>query len=190
VSDWQRDVEEDELPEPLEQKDEVPSDWEPSPETLQAIGGETDEELLDQVQAEQQRLHVEAERDAEALKQKFKPTQDTPVVGDTPEAKKLQEGFRRLGEVDSGRPIADTIREHGTTIHFGPLEPGTVAQFDHQTNESTVNEGLKDASPNVLAAHLAHEGTHVQWVRDSKGYNTEDEIVNAEYAALKNQADV
>jgi len=70
------------------------------------------------------------------------------------------------------------------------LEPGTVAQFDHQTNEITVNEGLKDASPNVLAAHLAHEGTHVQWVKDGKGYNTEDEIVNAEYADFKNQADV
>lgn len=111
-------------------------------------------------------------------------------MDDTPEAEKLQEGFRRLGEVDSGRPIADTIHEHGTAIHFGLLEPGTVAQFDHQTNEITVSEGLKDASSNVLAAHLAHEGTHVQWVRDSKGYNTEDEIVNAEYAALKNQADV
>jgi hypothetical protein len=134
-------------------------------------------------------LQAEAERGAEALK-KFKPAQDTPVVGDTPEAKKLQEGFRRLGEVDSGHPIADAIREHGTTIHFGPLEPGTVAKFDHQTNEITVNEGLKDASPNVLAAHLAHEGTHVQWVKDGKGYNTEDEIVNAEYAAFKNQADV
>jgi hypothetical protein len=121
---------------------------------------------------------------------KFKPTQDTPVVGDAPEAKKLQEGFRRLGEADSGRPMADAIREHGTTTHFGPLEPDTVAQFDPQTNEITVSEGLKETSPNVLAAHLAHEGTHVQWVRDGKGFNTEDEIVNAEYAALKNQADV
>lgn len=48
-----RDVEEDELPKPLDQKDEVPADWEPSPEALQAIWGETDEEFLDQVQAEQ-----------------------------------------------------------------------------------------------------------------------------------------
>jgi hypothetical protein len=111
-------------------------------------------------------------------------------VSDMPEAKKLQEGFRRLGEVDSGRPVAEAIREHGTKVHFGPLGLDTVAQFDHPTNEITVNQGLKDASPNVLAAHLAHEGTHVQWVEDGKGYNTEDEIVDAEYAAFKNQADV
>jgi len=104
--------------------------------------------------------------------------------------KLLEKGFRRLEEVDSGRPMANTIREHGATMRLGLLEPDTVAQFNPQTNEITVSEGLKDASPNVLAAHLAHEGTHVQWTRDGKGYNTEDEIVNAEYAALKNQADV
>lgn len=56
-------------------------------------------------------------------------------MGDMSEAKKIEEGFRRLGEVDSGRPIADAIRKHGTKVHFGSLGPDTVAQFDRQTDE-------------------------------------------------------
>ena len=45
-----------------------------------------------------------------------------------------------------------------------------------------INTNLQNASPEILAAHLAHEGTHVQW-------NREDSI-NQEYHAFRVQTEV
>ena len=95
---------------------------------------------------------------------------------------KLAEGLQRLGTSDIGRPIAEAIQQHGTVIKFGSTEQEVVAQFDPETNEILINEGLKDTSPNVLAAHLAHEGTHVQW--------GQPDSIDQEYHAFKAQAEV
>jgi hypothetical protein len=147
------ELDEDELRELEEMKDEVPRGWQPSPETIRAIEGEP-----------------------------IQSPQDYTVVGDAGEREKLAEGLQRLETSDIGQLAAKTIREHGTTIRFDPMEQGAIAQFDSATNEITVNEGLKDASPNVLAAHLAHEGTHVQW--------NQPDSIEQEHHAFKTQAEV
>ena len=95
---------------------------------------------------------------------------------------KLAEGLQRLETSDIGRPVAEAIQRHGTVIKFGSTEQEVVAQFDPVTNEILINEGLEDASPNVLAAHLAHEGAHVQW--------DQPDSIDQEYHAFKAQAEV
>lgn len=94
-------------------------------------------------------------------------------------------GHRILENMKSttiGRLIADAIREHGTKIRFGATDEGAIAQFDPTTNEITIHESLKDADPSILAAHMAHEGTHVQW--------GEPDSIDQEYHAFKAQAEV
>jgi len=59
---------------------------------------------------------------------------------------------------------------------------GAIAQYDPDSHEITVHESLKTASPKVLAAHLAHEGTHVLWDRPNS--------IDQEYHAFKAQAEV
>ena len=136
-----------------EAEGEVPRGWQPSPETIRAIEGEPTQT-----------------------------PQDYTVVGDAGEREKLAESLQRLETSDTGQPTAEAIREHGTVIRFGPVEQGAIAQFDPETNEISVNEGLKNASPNAVAAHLAHEGTHVQW--------DQPDSIEQEYHAFKAQAEV
>lgn len=78
--------------------------------------------------------------------------------------------------------MAAAIREHGTTIQFGTTVEGAIAQFDSDNNEITIHESQKDATPEVLAAHMAHEGTHVQW--------DQPDSIDQEYHAFKAQAEV
>lgn len=101
MTDWWRGVDEEELPKQIEGREEIPPDWEPSPDTLQAIGGETDEELLDQVQAERERLDTEVERDAEALKTKFAPSAPRDVSDEPQEPEPLKLGEEVAQKMDT-----------------------------------------------------------------------------------------
>jgi hypothetical protein len=104
------------------------------------------------------------------------------TVGQPGEVQKLQDGLAALERARVGHSIAAAIREQGTAMRFGQTGEDAIAYFDPERNEIVVNEGLRDASRNVLAAHLAHEGTHVQWNRGSS--------VEQEYHAFKAQAEV
>lgn len=104
------------------------------------------------------------------------------MQGDAEEVGRLVSGFKKMESTDTGRPIADSIREHGTTVKFGVTYEGAIAQFDPTSNEITVQESQKDASPEILAAHIAHEGTHVQW--------DEPDSIEQEYHAFKAQSEV
>lgn len=87
-----------------------------------------------------------------------------------------------LGNTDTGQPIAQAIHEHGTTVQFGDTNDDAIAQFDSVANAITIDHSQSEMSPAVLAAHLAHEGTHVQWY-------TPDSI-DQEYDAFKTEAAV
>lgn len=104
------------------------------------------------------------------------------TVGQPGEVRKLQDGLAALEKAMVGHSIATAIREQGTAIRFGQTGEDVIAYFNPERNEIVVNERLRDASPNVLAAHLAHEGTHGQWDRGSS--------VEQEYHAFKAQAEV
>jgi hypothetical protein len=156
--DWCREADEDELKRLQEQtEEEMPRGWRPSPETIEAL---------------------QKPREATQL------PQDYPVQGDAAEIEKLAAGMQRLESTDTGQPLADAIRDHGTITKFGPLDEGDIAIFDRTTNEITISEGLKEASPEVLAAHMAHEGTHVQWNapnsidQEYHAFKAEDEVWN------------
>lgn len=148
--------EEEENPELQEARDSaVPRGWRPSEESLDEIQGP-----------------AESPRSP----------QDTPIQGDASDVKNLAPAFEQLEQTDSGQPIAQAIRDHGTTVKFGPTDDGAIAQFDPNVNEITIHENLRDASPAILAAHLAHEGTHVQWDKP--------DTIDQEYHAFKAEAEV
>jgi len=60
------------------------------------------------------------------------------------------------------------------------------AYFDPGRNEIVISEGLREASLNVLVQHLAHEGTHTQWMLQWNRSNSIDQ----EYHAFKAEAAV
>ena len=62
------------------------------------------------------------------------------------------------------------------------MEANVVAYFDPERNEIAIHDSLQNASVVVLATHLAHEGTHVQWNMDNS--------IDQEYYAFKAQAEV
>ncbi len=95
---------------------------------------------------------------------------------------RVVDAMDRLSGTKSGRAIVQTILERGTRIRFGDTGGDTVAYFDSGKDEIVINEGLEDASPNVIAAHLAHEGTHAQWNRTDS--------IDQEYHAFKAEAEV
>jgi DNA repair exonuclease SbcCD ATPase subunit len=103
------------------------------------------------------------------------------IVGDNEAVQKLSDGLATLQSSESGHAIARTICERATTMRFGQMDKG-VAYFDRTKNEIVINERLRDRSPNVLAAHLGHEGTHVQWNRANS--------IDQEYHAFKAEAEV
>jgi hypothetical protein len=107
-------------------------------------------------------------------------------VGDSEAVQKLQDGFARLDGAASGRAIAQIIRQYGTTMRFGQVDEDTAAYFDSVRNEIVLSESLRGSSPKVVAAYLAHEGTHVQWMLQ---WNRPDSI-DQEYHAFKAQAEV
>lgn len=89
----------------------------------------------------------------------------------------------QLAAVAAGGPIVEAIDAAGTTVRFGQTGNNTIAYFDPSVNEIVLHARLQDASPAVLAAHLAHEGTHVQ--RRYRPY-----LLDEEYHAFRNQAAV
>ena len=104
------------------------------------------------------------------------------VTGPAGDIQKLRDGLTRLDGTAAGHAIAAAIQEQGTAVQLGQTGQGVVAHFDPDSNEIVIDESLRDASPNVLAAHLAHEGTHVQWGKDDS--------IEQEYQAFKAQAEV
>lgn len=94
----------------------------------------------------------------------------------------LDEALQKLKRIARGKPIAQAIEQHGKMVSFGETKENAIAQFDPLNNQITINHEYHDASPNVLAAHLAHEGTHLQW--------SEAGSIDQEYHAFKAQAEV
>jgi hypothetical protein len=104
------------------------------------------------------------------------------MQGDVVENEKLASGLEKLESTDTGRPIAQALQEHGTMIRFGATDQGAIAQFDPTANGITIHQSLKTASSEIIAAHMAHEGTHVQW--------DAPDSIDQEYHAFKAQAEV
>ncbi|MFQ5856284.1 MAG: DUF6782 family putative metallopeptidase [Anaerolineae bacterium] len=104
------------------------------------------------------------------------------ITGNDEEVQRLQEALRQLTSIEVGHPIGEAVHERGTTIRFGQIEDNAVAYFDPGPNEIVLDNSLSDASSEILAAHLAHEGTHVQWDQPNS--------INQEYHAFRAQAEV
>jgi len=102
-------------------------------------------------------------------------------MDDIDEVTKIRKAGNRLASTEVGKPIAGTLEDKGTRLHFGETEDA-IAKFDPEENEITISNECHEASPNVLAAHLAHEGTHVQWDQPNS--------IEQEYHAFKAQAEV
>lgn len=103
-------------------------------------------------------------------------------MGDRGAVLKLQDALMRLEGIRIGHSLAEIIRERGTTVRFGQTPKNVIAYFDQKGNEIVVSEGARDSSPNVLAQHLAHEGTHVQWNRSGS--------IDQEHHAFKAEVEV
>jgi hypothetical protein len=104
----------------------------------------------------------------------------------------LSSAFKKLEAAEAGTRPANAIKRHGTTIQFGETK-GAIAQFVLSTNEITIANESKESSSAVLAAHLAHEGTHVGWDKPHRLDSFEefaDDYVEEEYQAFKAEADV
>lgn len=108
---------------------------------------------------------------------------DVKVKGDANDVKRINEAMDELEKSEVGKGISNEIKGNDASIEFGDIN--AVAQYDPSKNEITINESLRDSDPTVLAAHLAHEGTHVQWY----GQGIPDSI-DQEYHAFKNEKEV
>ena len=95
---------------------------------------------------------------------------------------RLREALNKLGQTVAGGRIARAIMDKGTRVEFGKTLGDVAAQFDSGANEVIVSERCQSASLAVLAAYLAHEGTHVQW--------DEPNPIDQEYHAFKAEAAV
>jgi len=107
VVSWRHEIEEEkeeELYEPVEQRGDVPRDWEPSPETLRAIWGETD------IISEEARLDATVHR----LKQ---------IEWLKPETwSHLDEYQRRVALDSAGRELASVYECPNPPLLAGPLQ--------------------------------------------------------------------
>ena len=108
------------------------------------------------------------------------------TVGQPGGIQRLQDGLTALEGARAGYSVAAAIHEQGTTVRFGQTCEDTIAYFDPEGNEIVISEGLRDASLNVLVQHLAHEGTHTQWMLQWNRPNSIDQ----EYHAFKAEAEV
>lgn len=95
----------------------------------------------------------------------------------------LDGALDHLAAAAAGGAIAGAIRAAGTTVRFGSTGEDAIAYYDTNANEIVLHASLQDASPAILAAHLAHEGTHVQWRH--RAYSLDEE-----YHAFRNQTAV
>jgi outer membrane murein-binding lipoprotein Lpp len=116
-------------------------------------------------------------------KPKIASDRDFYVSGDSTDVTKLASATERLESTDEGHSIAEALRDAGTTVRFGRTDSAAIAQYDPKLNEVTISDSQKEASPEVLAAHIAHEGTHVQWLNAGVDHNSIDQ----EYHAMKTQ---
>jgi hypothetical protein len=103
-------------------------------------------------------------------------------MGQPGEIQKLQDGLKALEGTRAGCSTIAAIRRQGATVRFGQTGEDVIACFDPGRNEIVISKKLREASLNVLAQHLAHEGTHVQWNRPSS--------IDQEYHAFKAEAEV
>jgi hypothetical protein len=119
---------------------------------------------------------------------------DTKIAGDAQDTQNLNAALKTLEDSDSGKPIARAIQDNQTAVCFGKTGEDAIAQFDSSTNTITIHESQRDANPDVLAAHLAHEGTHVQLKDTAYPVNEgvekfEEAYVEEEYQAFRAQAE-
>lgn len=105
------------------------------------------------------------------------------VAGNVTQAAALRQALDRLASCAAGSAVASAIQSYGTLARFGTTDSDAIAHFDPSANEIVLNEALQDASSQLLAAHLAHEGTHVQWT--GRIYSLDEE-----YHAFRTQAAV
>jgi len=105
------------------------------------------------------------------------------LTGTNEEAEALRSALDRLAGTDAGKEIADAILSNDVPVSFGRLSDGTVARFNEDENEIVINLDNKHKSDAVLAAYLAHEGTHAQWWWNRHRGNS----IAEEYAAFKAQ---
>ena len=106
------------------------------------------------------------------------------VTGTSKEKEHIQNALRRLSETERGSEIAASIQKCGTTVHFGRLPKDEIGKYRPDLNLIIINKDYRHRPSNVLAAYLAHEGTHLHWSRGQP--NT----VLEESAAYKAQVEV
>jgi len=104
------------------------------------------------------------------------------ITGSREEIQQLRGSLERLSEAQAGYSISKVIRERDTVVRLGQIEENAVAYYDPACNEIVIDDSLQGASLDILAAHLAHEGTHVQWDKDNS--------IDQEYHAFRAQAEV
>lgn len=109
------------------------------------------------------------------------------VQGQGVDQQALHDALSTLATAKSGAAIAKSIRSKGTRVSFGRTllesetgKPPLARYFPPPRNEIVISEGLKGSSQNVLAAHLAHEGTHAHWWPRRNSLNQEYHAFMAE----------
>ncbi len=177
--------------------DDIPEIPETKPESVAppAPPVEEDEDFVSAGEA-----NASGTRDAPATKTEnsslaVSSSQDHPsaVQAPTDTNANLETAFNRLASTDTGSSIAQTIQDQKTTCEFGKTRDDAIAQYDRAKNKITISESEKDASPAVLAAHLAHEGTHAGWdqpCRTDLFDSFAEDYVNEEYHAFLAQDQV
>jgi len=116
----------------------------------------------------------------------IEPSSEARISGDANDVNQINDAMDSLESTAIGKEIGKEIRENNVGIKFSEANEGAIAQFNPNTNEITLDESLRDADPSVLAAHLAHEGTHAQWFAQGIDHDSIDQ----EYHAEKNEAAV
>ena len=114
-------------------------------------------------------------------------TTDTDIntIGDASDVKKLDEAVESLKQTETGRELAKAISDNDVSVQFEKLDPGVAAQYSPRDNEISISEDYRDRDPSVIAAHMAHEGTHAQWYGQGL-----DNSIDQEYHAFKNEKEV
>lgn len=87
------------------------------------------------------------------------------VTGTSEEKECIQNALRKLSETEKGKEIAAGIQKCGTTVRFGRLPKDEIGNYRTDLNLITINKEYSHRSSNILAAYLAHEGTHLQLSR-------------------------
>jgi len=107
------------------------------------------------------------------------------IEGSPEETRELYTALNKLAQTEKGRASAEAIQNHGTTMKFGYLPKKYVCVYYPVDNEIVVNLNCRARSASVLAAYLAHEGTHVEW-----NHGNPKPSLNEEYYSFKTQIEV